>query len=106
MTGLKSLLIGLSDLAYERELEAALQALHLRFQDWKSGKINGIDLNEAIHRYHNDRAQELWQKYVSSTFHDLIVAEAVARGIINRNELTEELLKFLDNKIKQFEAAL
>ena len=39
----------LADLAYERELEQALEELFRKFQGWKENKIDCFKLNQSIH---------------------------------------------------------
>jgi hypothetical protein len=45
------------DLAYERELEQALEHLLLGFQEWKENKIDSFQLNQSIHEYHEKKSR-------------------------------------------------
>ena len=101
---LKSEMIRLTKVAYERELSSALQNLVRKFEEWKIGDINGIQLNETIHRYHQDTAKELWSKYIPNSFYDLLVVQALVAGVLKSDDLGPELHEFLQPKIKFFKS--
>jgi hypothetical protein len=48
---------------YEADLHKALEALAAKFDEWKNGAIDSFDLEEAIHRFHNGAARELYKQY-------------------------------------------
>ena len=95
-------LVAFSKIAYERELQFELSKLQGKFAQWEVQKISSVELNEEIHRYHNDISRELWIKYRSSTFHDLIVARAIFEGIVSCEELSKKLLNLLEPKVNAF----
>ena len=39
----------LSSLAYDRELNQKLDELYIKFQRWKNGEIDGLQLHDLIH---------------------------------------------------------
>jgi len=100
---LKKELLALTQIAYEREMNTAITLLDQEFDLWRQKKLSAIDLSEKIHRFHNDTAKEIWHQYVPNTFHDLLVAKAIQKGIILRKEVSSELIEFLAPKIKLFE---
>lgn len=73
----------LVSLAWERELNIALDALFKRFQEWKAGTLDPFELEQEIHRFHEGPAREAWKRYsVSPGQSDIAVAGAVTRGIL------------------------
>jgi hypothetical protein len=81
----------LQGLAWERELSAALEGLQKEFASWQNGDISPFELNDRIHRFHNGRSRELFNNYTGSL--DMFFLEfAVARGVIEESEVSEDLL--------------
>ena len=99
---LRSELNRIKQRAYLRELEKNLLELDIAFQHWKSGSIKAFELNNKIHRYYKDVSQALWAKYEETGLDELIVAKAVADGIINEKELSAGLITLLRKKIDLF----
>ena len=98
----KGVLKRLRDEAYLRELNSALEALASSFDDWREERINGYQLSDTIHEFHNGAARKL-----SSIYHQLdermAVASALARGVLNKDEVPEHLIVQLQIAIDFFE---
>ena len=88
----------LSSVAYEREVNASLQPLAEKFNDWRNGKLSSLALSGAIHDYDYGDSRFLWGKY-SSKYHDILVAGAIARGFLTEEEVGDELMKLLSNAV-------
>ncbi len=87
----------LAGLAYERDLAKALELLEEYFKQWKEGKITAFELSDFIHKYHNGMARDLWSFYTNG-YTDMIVAQAIANGIISKAEISLGILE----KLKRF----
>ncbi len=85
----------LAEMAYERELGAALRELQTRFAAWARGEIAAFDVSEAIHEFHNGIARELWKKY-DSRVDAFSVARAFEEGLLTEAEIPAALLAKLD----------
>ncbi|HJW83967.1 MAG TPA: hypothetical protein VJ754_06655 [Anaerolineae bacterium] len=89
-------------IAYEAELRIELQALSAKFADWKSNQIDSFDLTEAIHQFHNGPARDLYKKYNNAPL-DLVMAHAIATGLLNKDEIPAEMLEHLSAAIALYE---
>ena len=78
--------------AHEEELRRALLPLADAFEAWKSGKVTGGELVEAIHRFHQGPARELFLKYDRHLL-PASVAQAIATGIIRKESVPPEVLE-------------
>ena len=84
----------LVSLAYERELSTELSALEGEFGRWRGGEINAFDVSEAVHRFHQGPARELFSRYGHSDL-ELVVAGAIRQDIISRDEAGPDTLERL-----------
>jgi hypothetical protein len=84
----------LASLAYERELSSALSVLEGEFGRWRGGEINAFDVSEAVHHFHQGPARELFSRYGPSDL-ELVVAGAIRRGIISRDEAGRDIVERL-----------
>jgi hypothetical protein len=84
----------LSAAAHEEELRRALSPLGDAFEAWKAGKVTGGELVEAIHRFHQGPARDLFLKY-DRRLSPASVAQAIANGIIRRESVPPEVLDHL-----------
>lgn len=100
---LKRLLREWAGIAHERELGRALGDLRRQFDEWQAGGLTAFDLNERIHRFHDDTSREIWVRYSQNPF-DVSVAFAVVNGIIRRDELPGELVEHLATLIESYQA--
>lgn len=87
--------------AYENELGRELGELARHFDEWREGKIDAAHLTELVHRYHNGPARELWKKY-NSRYTELLVAEAVVRGILQKEQVSEETWPYVEDAIEKY----
>jgi hypothetical protein len=84
----------LGGMAYERELSEHLTALESEFKRWRASEIDGFALSEAIHRFHQGPARDLFSKYESS-YLDFAVANAIHRGVLSEDEVGADVLEGL-----------
>ena len=84
----------LAGLAYERELAKALELLGKKFGQWEKKKITAFKLNDFIHKFHNGTARDLWSFYTGGDS-VMIVAHALAKGIILKTEVSPAILEKL-----------
>lgn len=88
----------LQGLAWERELEEALRQLREDFDSWRKGKISAFELSDRIHKFHNGRSRELFTLY-TGRLEVWLIAHAIARGVIDESELSEDLRTELNEDI-------
>lgn len=91
----------LASIAYERELGVALDRLFGNFQQWKNNEIDLWELNGQIHQYHNGTAREIFNRYEYPT-NDILVARAVAIGIISQEQVPEERRVLIESCLDVF----
>lgn len=84
----------LAEMAYERELAKALEALEESFRQWKKGKITAFELSDLIHKFHNGPARDLWSFYETGHI-ALSVRHAIAEGVILKTEVSPGILEKL-----------
>jgi len=90
--------------AHKRYLDHALSELQQRFFSWESKEIDGFDLNEAIHQFHNGKSRELYNYFTGSQdLNGHRVARAIVEGVISRTELSKETLDAIINIIERLE---
>jgi len=77
----------LAEVAYNREMTNALEALYEKFREWKENKIDAFELNEHIHKFHNGTSRELWKTFATNNSFDIIVKYAIANGILAKEEV-------------------
>lgn len=78
----------LSNQAYERELRQELEKLAEQFLLWRDNQIDSWNLEEAIHKFHNGSARELYKWYTMSSPEE-ILPYALFKKIIAYEELPE-----------------
>jgi hypothetical protein len=92
-------------IAHDRDLRQALSELRMQFDRWDRGEIDSFELNELIHRFHQDTARDIWKRY--ATGHpEPAVASAVAAGVLRKEELPAELVQHIAGLIELFEHGL
>jgi len=89
----------LAQRAYEKELSQALNSLHERFQKWQVNELSPWDLSEDIHNFHDGTARELYKFYEMTNNFEFSVAHAVAKGILDFEEIEENCRALLQPKI-------
>jgi AAA+ ATPase superfamily predicted ATPase len=92
-------------IAHERDLRNALGELLAHFKRWDLGEIDAFELNERVHRFHQDTSREIWKRY-ATTHLEPAVASAVATGVLRKEELTPELLQHIAGLIEFYERDL
>jgi len=90
--------------AHQEELSRALNVLAGYFDEWRSGKIDSIELIQIIHKFHQQTAHEIFVRYEMGD-HRALVANAVATGMLERNQLPDELIRDMQRLIAYFEVA-
>lgn len=80
--------------AHEEELRRALATLAKGFERWARREIDGFELSDLVHEFHQGPSRDLFLRY-STRPHDSAVAYAIVAGIIDRREVPEELLQHL-----------
>ncbi len=101
----KKLLHELAGEAYEEELQRALVPLSESFDKWKKHDISSGELSDLIHDFNRGPARDLLVKYDGS-MEDLMVSSAIARGILGKHEVPEELLEQLSDLVEYCEERL
>lgn len=91
----------LSALAYERELSEALDELYKDFLKWKRKRIYAFDFKDYIHKFHNGISRKLWSIYADSRY-DFAVIQAVAKGILTKEEVTDTLWPKIEQRVNIF----
>ena len=89
----------LAGTAYDRELSRELAALEAQFGRWRRSEIDAHELNDAIHSFHHGPNRRLFLIYTGSDF-DVVVASAIARGILTEEEATSEIVGLLSALIE------
>ncbi len=89
-------------IAHERDLRKAIGELGGQFDRWDRGEIDSFELNELVHRFHQDTAREIWKRY-ATTHLEPTVAFAVAAGVPRKEELPAELVQHLAGLIEFYE---
>ena len=89
-------------IAHDRDLRKALGELRAQFGPWERGEIDSFELNERVHRFHEETSREIWKRY-ATTHLEPAVASAVAAGVLHREELPPELLQHISGLIEFYE---
>ena len=92
----------LANLAYERELGAALAALETHFREWHAGSCDVHQLSDTIHQFHNGIARDLFVTYTRLEPR-VAVAQAVARKVLRDDEVPATLWEALRTLIAFYE---
>jgi hypothetical protein len=80
--------------AHEEELRRALTPLANAFERWARREIDSFELSDLVHDFHQGPSRDLFVRYTRSP-HDATVAYAIVTGLINRQEVPEDLLEHL-----------
>jgi hypothetical protein len=88
----------LADRAHEAELRQALMSLSEHFDRWKAGERTSYELSNLMHAFHNGAARELYSRYTSGML-EMVVAGAIARGVLARDEIAPEALAALERHL-------
>ena len=92
----------LSELAYKRELNSAINDLYNKFKEWEKGSIDSFKLDHEIHKYHNGISRELYKKYDDNDLIDITIGWAIAKGILEKSEVSDNLINKLHLIIERY----
>ena len=92
-------------IAHERDLRKALGELRVEFDRWERGEIDSFELNERLHRFHQDTSREIWKRY-ATTHLEPAIASAVVAGVIRKEELPPALLQHVAGWIEFYQRDL
>jgi hypothetical protein len=101
---IKRALRQLADRAYEVELGRELATLEGEFARWHRGELSPFDVAEAIHRFHQGPARDLYVSYTSRHL-KAAVAYAIQKGILDRSEIAPDVLAELAGALSLYEAS-
>ena len=77
--------------AYEAELSSELKLLAEKFKLWEEGMIGIWDLEEAIHKFHNGTARDLYKRYSYLSL-EKILPYALHKGYVTFDDVPPEAL--------------
>lgn len=83
-------------------MKAALEALALKFDQWRAEAISSTDLHDAIHEYHHGIGREIWKRYATND-PETSLAYAVAVGFLSRESLPQEVAEHIASSVDFFE---
>jgi hypothetical protein len=89
----------LAGTAHDRELSVELAALEDQFARWRRNEIDAHELSEGIHAFHQGPNRRLFLMHTGSDL-DVVVASAIARGILTEEEATPEIVGLLSALIE------
>ena len=92
-------------LAYERELGHLLTELEEEFSRWQADVIDSIQLSICIHEFDRGPAEELFELY-EGLDPDVIVARALSQGLLQDDEVPEQIRKRLASHIVFYDRQL
>ena len=81
--------------AYERELGRELAMVEVEFSRWRHGEIDAHAVSDAIHKFHNGVARDLFSAYTGN-MPDLALGSAIARGILSPDEVPADIRSALE----------
>ena len=89
--------------AYEKELSRELARLEESFAEWRDEKINSGELSNRIHQYETGASRELFKKYNEGK-NDFNVAYAIVTGILDQEDIPEELIEAIAKHMRFYES--
>ena len=100
--GIKRLVREWARIAHDRDLRKALNDLRRQFDRWDRGEIDSFELNELVHRFHQDTSREIWKRY-AATHLEPVIASVVAAGVLRKEELPSELVRHISGLLEFYE---
>lgn len=88
--------------AYENELHREMTKLDHHFEEWRSGRIGSGELSHRIHLYETGVSRKLFDKYNNSD-PGINVAYAIATGILEKDEISPEVLLAIENALRFYQ---
>lgn len=89
-------------IAHERDLRKALGELGREFDRMERGELSPFELNDLVHRYHQDESREIWKRYASNHLEPAI-ASAIVAGVLKREEVPSALVEHVTKLIELYE---
>lgn len=80
-----------------KELDQALLKLSEAFDAWEHRQIDCWQLEELIHKFHNDHARKLFNYYNSKVDPVLIISSALSRNLIQKEDIPDEALTCIEH---------
>lgn len=80
-------------------MAAAFDELRRELDLLKDREISAFDLADSVHHFHDYTARDLYKRY-SDGRNSFAVPSAIVRGIIQRSEVSTELLELLEPVLK------
>jgi hypothetical protein len=103
----RGILRKLAQTAHERELRILLDQLGNSFSGFRQGEVDTWDLVNQVDRFaRGPERHSLERLYETSSLLHMVVAQAIVRGILAREEVTAEVLTVLAQTIDFYEQAL
>ena len=87
---------------YEKDLAGELTKLAEHFEAWKRGEIDSFDLSDLIHKFHQGPARELFSRYNTPGIEHTLVAHAVVRGLLEREDIPDDVWPHLEGLVEMY----
>jgi hypothetical protein len=84
----------LGGIAYERDLSVHLATLEAEFKKWRAGEIDAFAVVDAVHRFHQGPARDVFSTYQSSNL-EFALAHAIHRGLVSESEAGPDVMDAL-----------
>ena len=93
----------LGAIAYERELDQALSELDASFKQWRAKEIDGFELSDLIHKFHDGKSRDLY-KYYHRANPEMAVSRALVLKILRQSEIPANVYEQIAELLKFFKA--
>ena len=87
--------------AYERELHRELSKLEESMAEWRRGEISSGEMSHRIHEWETGPSRALFKQYNHGP-KDISVAYAIVAGILDEDEVPEEMLEAICGAVEFF----
>lgn len=91
----------LAEKAWEAELTLELEQLFEGFCKWTDHAMSAFELSDRIHQFHEGVARELYKQYASLD-PAIMVARAIAKGLVGEEDLNHSLRTKLARQVEFF----
>ena len=88
----------LAGIAYQREMDSELNEVYKEFEKWANGEIDCFELNDVIHKYHDETARYLWK--INHMKPDYLTARGIGKDIIKNEEVNPKIIEYLKDQIE------
>ena len=100
----RSKLRELAGRAHARALARAMSELRERFQRWSGSEDGVFEVNDFVHKFHNETSRELYTRYVTAPA-EFAVIDALRHGILRLEEVGEELVVAIGFMVEDIKSA-